>query len=418
MNLIAIIILFSLISDFLIQLFADILNIKTIKTNLPYEFSGIYPEKEYKKSQKYLKTTTSFELITSAFSISITLIFWFLKGFEVLDCYVRSFNFGPVTTGIIYIGILALSKTILSLPFSVYNTFVIEKKFGFNKTTVKIFLTDILKGGILSILIGIPLIGGILAFFQYAGANAWLYCFIAIMIFALLMQIIVPTFIMPLFNKFLPLENKELKDAIFAYADSINFSLINIFMMDGSKRSSKSNAFFTGIGKYKKIVLYDTLIEKHTIPELVAILAHEMGHYKKKHIIKTFFILSIQTGITFFILSICLTYQELFDAFYVKEMSVYAGMIFFSLLFSPIDFVTNIFMNILSRKHEFEADRFAAETTKNSTALIDALKKLSVNNLSNLCPHAFYVFLNYSHPPVLKRIEALSSFSPDTKKSN
>ncbi len=415
MNPIAIIILLSLILDFLIQLFADILNLKAIKTNLPSEFEGVYSKKEYKKSQNYLKTNTSFELITSAFSISITLLFWFLKGFAILDCYVREFNYGPVTTGIIYIGILILSKTILSFPFSIYKTFVIEKKFGFNKTTVKIFLTDILKGGVLAILIGIPLVGGLLAFFQYTGSNAWIYCFTALIAFALLMQIIIPSFIMPLFNKFLPLEDKELKDAIFAYADSIDFPLVNIFIMDGSKRSSKSNAFFTGIGKHKKIVLYDTLIEKHTIPELVAILAHEMGHYKKKHIIKTFAILSVQTGITFFILSICLTYQPLFDAFYVKEMSVYAGMIFFSLLFSPIDFITNIFMNILSRKHEFQADKFAAKTTRNSTALISALKKLSVNNLSNLCPHDFYAFLNYSHPPVLKRIEVLSSFVHDTK---
>jgi STE24 endopeptidase len=259
----------------------------------------------------------------------------------------------------------------------------------------------------LSIVLGGPLVAGILAFFEYAGVNAWWYSWIAVTFFMLVMQYIAPAWIMPLFNKFDPLEDGNLKEAIISYARSIAFPLENVYVMDGSRRSSKSNAFFTGFGRQKRIVLFDTLIKQSAIPELVAVLAHEMGHYKKKHILQSLIIGIIQMGVMFFLLSLFISYQGLFDAFYMDQKSVYGGLIFFGMLYSPIGFITGIFIQMLSRKNEYEADRFAVETTKEPQFLANALKKLSVHNLSNLVPHPFYVFIHYSHPPILERINAI-----------
>jgi STE24 endopeptidase len=277
---------------------------------------------------------------------------------------------------------------------------------------------DLLKGLLLSILLGGPLLTGILAFFEYAGDAAWFYCWLAIVAYMFIIQFIAPTWIMPIFNKFTPLEEGELQTAILSYAQSIQFPLKSIFVMDGSKRSSKSNAFFTGFGKNKRIVLFDTLIARHTVPELVAVLAHEMGHYQKKHILQGMLISILQTGIMLFLLSFFISYQGLFDAFYMQQASVYAGLIFFGMLYSPIDFFVGLAAQKLSRKNEFQADKFSVETTYNPNAMIDALKKLSVHNLSNLLPHPFYVFLNYSHPPVLKRIEAIQQIGKTIQHEN
>ena len=300
-----------------------------------------------------------------------------------------------------------VAKSVISLPFSIYSTFVIEERFGFNKTTPKTFVLDLVKGLGLGLLIGMPLLAGILAFFMYTGDLAWLYAWIAITLFSLVMQYVAPTWIMPLFNKFTPLEEGELRTAIEEYTDKVDFPLQGLFVIDGSKRSSKSNAFFTGFGNNKRIALYDTLIENHTNDELVAVLAHEIGHYKKKHIIKGMITSVIQTGAMLFVLSIFLQAKGLFDAFYMDEMPVYAGLIFFGMLYAPIDMILSVFMQISSRKHEYEADEFAATTTGKPEDMIATLKKLSKDNLSNLTPHPFYVFLNYSHPPALQRIKAI-----------
>jgi len=407
MNLIAIIILITLITDFTINLISDLLNLKNIREELPDEFQGYYDSETYKKSQEYLRANTRFGFITSTFSLLLILVFWFGKGFPMLDQWVRTFSVGTIYSGLIYTGTLILGKSILSLPFSIYSTFVIEERFGFNKTTWKTYIIDTIKSLILSAIIGTILLSGIIAFFEYTGNNAWLYCWIAATLFMLMIQYIVPTWIMPLFNKFTPLEDGDLRKSITSYAESINFSLENIFVMDGSKRSSKSNAFFTGFGKHKRIVLFDTLIEKHTVDELVSVLAHEMGHYKKKHILQMMIIGIVQMGIMFFLLSFFLSYKGLFEAFYIEQISIYAGLIFFGMLYSPIDFFTSIAMNFMSRKNEFEADRFAVETAPEAHALAEALKKLSVNNLSNLMPHPVYVIMNYSHPPVLERLKAI-----------
>ena len=409
MNFIAIIILCTIGVDFILNLAAYGLNLKHLRSELPHAFEGVYKPERYRKSQQYLKVTTQFGWVTSTFNLCLILVFWFAGGFPLLDKWVRTFELGPVPSGLIYIGVLVLLKAALSLPFSVYATFVIEERFGFNKTTWQTYVMDLLKGLILALLLGTPLLAAILAFFQYAGPHAWWYCWIAVTLYMLVVQYIAPTWIMPLFNKFIPLEEGELKSAILTYAKGIDFPLENVYQMDGSRRSTKSNAFFTGFGKRKRIVLFDTLIQQHTVKELVAVLAHEMGHYKKKHIRQALIVGILQTGLMLFLLSHFIAYQGLFDAFYMPQQSVYAGLLFFAMLYAPIDFFVGILMQILSRKNETAADQFAAETTKDPASMVAALKKLSVDNLSNLTPHPFYVFLNYSHPPVLQRIQSLSS---------
>ena len=409
MNIYATIILITIIFSFVLDLISNLLNLKALDPKLPKEFADVFDAEKYSKSQQYTKVNTRFGFITSIFSLVLTLVFWFAGGFNYLDEIVRSWNLHFIWTGLLFIAILMFAKSFISLPFSIYQTFVIEEKFGFNKTTVKTFILDIVKGLGLGIALGGPLLAGLLAFFQYSGNYAWLYAWGATTVFSLIVQFIAPTWIMPLFNKFTPLEEGELRQTIMDYAKKVNFSLQNLFVMDGSKRSSKSNAFFTGFGKRKRIALFDTLIEKHTVKELLLVLAHEIGHYKKKHIIKSMVISIFHMGIMFYLLSIFLNHKGLFDAFYMQDMSIYTGLIFFGMLYSPVEMILSVFMQIFSRKNEYEADSYAAETTQDSQSMIDALKKLSVDNLSNLTPHPFYVFLNYSHPPVLQRINALKT---------
>ncbi|TVQ11724.1 MAG: M48 family peptidase, partial [Balneolaceae bacterium] len=332
MNIYAVIILAAIAIEFLLNLVSNLLNLKSLGAELPEEFRDVYDREKYEKSQEYTRVQTRFGFITSAFSLAIVLAFWFSGGFNILDQYLRGFGWNEIWTGLAYIGILIVGRSLLSLPFSIYSTFVIEERFGFNKTTPGTFVADLFKGLALSILIGGPLLAGILAIFIYAGELAWLWCWIAVTVFTLVMQFVAPTWIMPLFNKFTPLQDGELRDRIMEYARSVDFPLKNLFVMDGSKRSAKSNAFFTGFGKNKRIALFDTLIEKHTVHELVSVLAHEIGHYKKKHILKGMVISIAHTGVLFYLLSVFLNSEGLFNAFYMEQMSVHAGLIFFGLL--------------------------------------------------------------------------------------
>lgn len=407
MNAIGVIILTALLADFLIHLLADILNLRSVRTELPEAFGSVYDPDRYRQSQAYLRVNTRFGWVASGVGLLLILGFWFARGFPVLDRWVRSWELSPVLTGVLFIGILMALKATVSLPFSLYATFVIEERFGFNRTTWKTFLLDRIKGLALSIVLGVPLIAGILWFFQYSGPSGWWLSWLAVVLFMLVIQYVAPTWILPLFNRFDPLEPGELREAILAYANRIRFPLDNIFVMDGSKRSGKGNAFFTGFGKRKRIVLFDTLVSQHTVPELLAVLAHEMGHYQKKHVLQSLILGVLQTGVMFFLLSFFLSYRGLFDAFYMEHVSVYAGLVFFGMLYAPIDFFTGLILLMRSRKNEYTADRFAVSTTGNAQAMADALKKLSVSNLSNLHPHRLYVALNYSHPPVLERIRAI-----------
>jgi STE24 endopeptidase len=407
MNLFGIIILITLVSGFLLDLVGNLLNLKALKLEPPSTLEGIYNAEDYGKSQEYIRVTTRFSLVASSFSLVLLLVFWFSGGFNWLDQVIRGWNFIPLVSGLLYIGILLFSNTLITLPFSIYSTFVIEERFGFNRTTPRTFFLDQMKGFVLILVLGGPLLVGILALFQYAGLYAWFYCWAGVALFSLVLQYVAPTWIMPLFNKFTPMESGELKESILTYARSVDFPIKNVFVMDGSKRSGKANAFFTGWGRNKRIALFDTLIAQHTIPEMVAVLAHEIGHYKKKHILQGTVISILHTGLMFFLLSLFLGSLGLYQAFYMGQESIYTGLLFFGLLYTPIELVLSTVMQMFSRKNEYQADRFAAETVEDAHNLIDALKKLSSKNLSNLTPHPFYVFLNYSHPPLLQRIQAI-----------
>ncbi len=407
MNPFFFVILIALLIEHAIGVIANLFNLKSLSTKPPPALEGVYQSEEYRKSQEYLRANTRFDFVTSTFDLVVLLSFWFTGGFNYLDQAVRSWGFVPILHGLLYIGILVLGYSLTKLPFSIYRTFVIEERFGFNRTNPRTFALDRIKGLVLAASIGGPLLSGILALFEYAGYHAWIYCWIAVILFSLILQYVAPTWIMPLFNKFTPLEPGELREAILNYSRSVGFPVKNVFVMDGSKRSSKSNAFFTGFGRNKRIALFDTLIKKHTVPELIAVLAHEIGHHKKKHILQGTIISILHTGVLFFVLSILLGSPGLYDAFYMEQQSIYSGILFFGLLYTPLEMVLSIMMHALSRRNEYEADRFAADTTQHPQHLVEALKKLHAGNLSNLVPHPFYVFLNYSHPPLLQRMRAI-----------
>ena len=410
MNSFFFIILFALLIGYAMGVAANLLNLKSLRPEPPPALEGMYQPEDYRKSQEYIRANTRFAFVTSTFSLVVLLAFWFAGGFNYLDQIVRTWGFVPILNGLFYIGILLIGYSLLTLPFSIYRTFVIEERFGFNRTTPHTFLGDRIKGLGLAALLGAALLSGILALFEYAGYHAWVYCWIAFTGFSLILQYVAPTWIMPLFNKFTPLEPGELKEAILNYGRSVDFPIKNVSVMDGSKRSSKSNAFFTGFGRNKRIALFDTLIEKHTVPELITVLAHEIGHHKKKHVLQGTIINILHAGALFLVLSIFLRSPGLYDAFYMEQQSIYSGILFFGLLYTPLEMVLSVIMHAISRRNEYQADRFAAETTQHPQHLIEALKKLYTGNLSNLMPHPFYVFLNYSHPPLLQRIRAILQY--------
>jgi STE24 endopeptidase len=407
MNPYFVIILCAIIGEYVLRTTARFLNVQAISPKIPNGFEEFYDKDKYAKSQKYLKTNTQFALIRSTFDLIVILLVILGGYFEVFDQFVRSFGYSSVISGLIFFGFIFIIQDILSLPFSLYAIFSIEEKFGFNKTTPKTFIMDKVKSYIITIVLGGIVMGGILIFFENSGVFGWLYAWGLVSLFIVLGPILFTSIIAPIFNKFTPLEDGELLDVITQYSKKVDFPLTKIDVMDGSKRSSHSNAYFSGFGKKKRIALYDTLIEKHTVNELLAVIAHEVGHYKKKHIIKRTITGILQTGVMFFLISIFMKNVQLFEAFQVSQMSVYAGILFFGILYSPVDLVLSIISNFFSRKHEFEADAFASETTGSSEYMINGLKRISAENLGNLTPHSLTVILNYDHPPMIERIRVL-----------
>ncbi|MBT6121656.1 M48 family metallopeptidase [bacterium] len=393
---------------YLLETVLDVLNLRVVKEKLPPEFDGVYSEEDYEKSQKYLRETTSFGLVKSAIFFIATLAFILLGGFEYADLWARAFGFGPIITGLLFFFGLNCLVTLPGIVFSLYGTFIIEKKYGFNKMTAMLFVTDFIKAQVLTVLIGGPVLGAVLWFFYKTGDFAWLWTWAFVSIFQLVMLVIGPTLIMPLFNKFTRLEDGELRTKIENYATSQRYKLNGLFKMDGSKRSTKSNAFFTGLGKAKRIVLFDTLIEKHEVDGLVGVIAHEMGHFKKGHVLIMITFSIVSSAFMLFLLSLSIGNPNLFAAFSMSLTSVYASFVLFSFLYIPIQMILGLLSSLLSRKHEFEADEFAVRTTGKKGPLIKSLKTLTVDNLSNLTPHPWKVFFEYSHPPVLKRIEAIN----------
>ncbi|GMO67635.1 MAG: M48 family metallopeptidase [Endomicrobiia bacterium] len=411
MNIYTFLIFSFIVYVYSVQTIANLLNIKNLSTNIPPEFEGYYDKEKYAKSQKYLKVNTKFSIFSSTFFLAVQIIFIISGGFNYLNTMAVSFGLGPILTGLIFAGTLFFAFEMLEIPFSIYSVFVIEEKFGFNKMNIKTFITDLLKSWVINTIIGSVIFAVILWVFINACKYAWLYAFTIIVIFELFITFIAPVIIMPLFNKYTPLENGELKDSIEKYAKKENFKMKGLFKMDGSKRSTKSNAFFTGIGKFRRIVLFDTLIQKHSVDELTSILAHEMGHFKLGHILKHMISSFISILIMLFILSFFINEIWLYDAFLMNTQPIHAGIIFFSFLYEPISLIISTISSYFSRKHEYEADAYAVKTYGKPEAMINALKKLSVDNLSNLYPHKFKVFLEYSHPPVLERIKAINKTS-------
>ena len=401
-----IIIISILVFDFLLERLLDYLNSTYWSNVLPKELEGIYDAEKYKKSQDYQKVNQRFSFLTSTLSFAAMLLMLMFGGFAFVDNFVRQFTDNPILMALIFFGIIGFAADILSTPFSIYDTFVIEQKFGFNNTTVKTFILDKLKGWLLAIVLG----GGLLALFIFiyskTGDNFWWIAWIVFSTISIFFSMFYSDIIVPLFNKQTPLEEGELRSAIEVFADKTGFKLKNIFVIDGSKRSNKANAYFTGLGSKKRIVLYDTLIKDHTTEELVAVLAHEVGHYKKKHTLKGIFISLAETAMMLYILSWFISNPVLSEALGTPQ-SFHISIIVFGILYSPLSMILGLAMNVLSRKHEYEADKFAAENYA-AKPLADALKKLSVNNLSNLLPHPAYVFFHYSHPTLLQRLSALN----------
>ena len=392
---------------YLLDCTITLLTLRALRPELPAGFEDVYDVDKYARSQNYTKTRTCFALVVSTVTTSATLIFLMADGFDRLDLFARSFGYGQIGTGLIFLGILALLVYLLGLPFSIYSTFVIEARFGFNKTTPTTFLLDLFRAVLLSVLLGGPLLALLLWFFEIAGSFAWLYSWACVVFFSILVQFLAPVLIFPLFNKFSPLEEGKLRDEILAYAKRERFGIQGIFTMDGSKRSLKLNAFFTGFGRFRKIVFYDTLLNQLEIDEVVTILAHEMGHFKHKHIRIMILASILQTGVMFYFLSLLLNNPRLFAALDMTHVSVYASLVLFGFLYTPVNTVVSILFNCLSRQHEFEADAYAVRTTGKTVQFINGLKKLCQSNLTNLTPHPAVVFLEYTHPPVAARIRAV-----------
>ncbi len=407
MNIYLWVIVVALLLNYFLHSLSRFLDLNCLSTKLPEEFNGHYSPDEYIRSQEYLKENSRFSFLTSSFDLLLILLVIFLGVFNTIDLWVRSFDFSPIVTGLMFFGVLFIIQDIITTPFSVYSTFIIEEEFGFNKTTPKTYILDKIKGYFLLIILGGFVLFLILFFFESFGHFAWFYAWIALSGFLIIIQPLFTLFIAPIFNKFTPLEEGELKDRINSFAESVHFPISRIDIMDGSRRSSKANAYFSGLGNNKRIALFDTLIEKHSVDELVSIIAHEVGHYKKRHNIKGIVLGVLQTGIMFFMLSYFLNNQQLFAAFGMENLSTYASFLFFSILYSPIDLILSFITNKISRMQEFEADAFAQKSIGTGKHLIEGLKKLTVTSLGNLTPHPLTVWLSYSHPPVLDRIHAL-----------
>lgn len=397
-----------LVADFIQERYLDYLNTTRWSDRLPEEVKGIYDEEKYRQQQTYTKVNHQFGMITSSFSFLLIMLMLFFRGFALVNEWAAAISGNAVWSGLIFFGILMLVADILTTPFDAYDTFVIEERFGFNKTTVKTYILDKLKGWLLGAVIGGGLLALVIWIWTLTGKNFWIFVWMVISAFSIFMAMFYSNLIVPLFNKQTPLEEGELRDAIKRFAEKAGFRLDNIYVIDGSKRSTKANAYFTGLGAKKRIVLYDTLIQDLTIPELVAVLAHEIGHYRKKHVLWSLFLGILQTGAMLFIFSRFIESPELSGALGVEKPVFHIALIAFGILYAPLSSLIGIGMNALSRKNEYEADAYAARRY-NGEALAEALKKLSVKNLSNLRPHPAYVFVHYSHPTLLQRLKALKN---------
>ncbi|SMD08995.1 STE24 endopeptidase [Desulfocicer vacuolatum DSM 3385] len=397
-----------LVLNYALERLLDHLNISCMGQPIPKALEGVYDPEKYNKQQLYQKTNTQFELISSTFSLMVVLVFLFITGFARVHVFAAGITGNPIMQSLIFFGILMLAQDIMGTPFQIYKTFVIEEKFGFNKVTWKLFIGDKIKGWLLTTLLG----GGILAlitwFYHRTTDMFWIYAWLMVGGVSLFFTMFYSNLIVPLFNKQTKLEHGELKTAIEEFAVKVNFPVKDIYILDGSKRSTKANAYFTGLGSKKRIVLFDTLIKDLTTEEVVAVLAHEIGHYKKKHTLQGIVISIVQMGVLFYLLSLFLGQGVFSRALGADRAVFHMGLVAFAMLYSPVSLATELIMNVWSRKNEYQADDFAVQHF-NGSALGNALKKLSINNLSNLTPHPAYVFFYYSHPSLHQRIVAMNN---------
>ncbi|HOU46570.1 MAG TPA: M48 family metallopeptidase [Chitinophagales bacterium] len=407
--IITVIIIGFILFDFFLETILDTWNAKTWDIPIPKELEGIYDDDKYAKARKYHQATQRLSTLSTVISTVLIIAVLWWKGFAIAHIYITQYTTSPIFQALLFFGVFAVASSIIELPFELFGIFVIEEKFGFNKMTWKTYLSDKIKGIILGAIIGGILLSLFVWFYTIAGTLFWIYAWILFSAFTIFFAMFYTSIIVPIFNKLNPLEDGTLREKIETFAKKINFPLTNIFVIDGSKRSTKANAYFSGLGSKKTIVLFDTLINEQTEEELVSVLAHEVGHYKLKHIQKGMIIGILQMGALLFLLSLFINKPELSQALGLQTDTpiFHLGLIAFNLLYSPISMLTGIFMNMLSRKNEFEADNYAKENIGTGNYLISALRKLSANNLSNLNPNKWYVFFHYSHPPLLERVRNL-----------
>jgi STE24 endopeptidase len=410
-NFMTVIIVVGMFALWKLELAATLLNLKAFPAAVPPDLTDLMCLEKLDKARDYLRVNARFGILSSSFSLTVLLLFWVLGGFGWLDGLARAWTGSELMAGLVFLSLLGLAQSLLGLPFDVYETFVIEQRFGFNRATPRTFILDRLKGLLLAALLGLPLLAAVLWIFSNI-AHAWLWAWAVVTVFQLILTYLAPSLIMPLFNKFTPMPEGELKHAIEALGQHCQFPLTGVFVMDGSKRSTKANAFFTGLGKRKKIALFDTLIEKSSRDELLGVLAHEIGHYRCGHIKQRLAVGILQSAAVFFLLGLATAphgafARVLFDAFGVATISPHVGLVLFMILLEPVTKLLGVLAHAWSRKHEYEADAYAAKVTGNGAALGEALKKLSVDHLSHPSPAALRVWLDYSHPPLLQRLAAL-----------
>ena len=408
MNLWAAIILAALLLDFVVERLADVLDLGRLGRTLPPELRDVYDAERYRRAQRYAQARTRFGILVATVDLAALLALWFARGFDRLDQAVRGLGLGVVATGLLFLGGLGLARLVLALPFRWWSTFVIEERFGLNRTTPRTFWTDVVKGGLLALVLGSPPLAAVLWLFAAAGARAWLWCWLASALYLIGVQVIAPSCILPLFNRFTPLPEGRLREAILAYARAVGFPLEDVFVIDGSRRSTRGNAFFTGFGRHKRVALFDTLIERLDPGELVAVLAHEVGHYRRGHVVIGLGLAIAQLGLVFWLLSLCLARPGLFQAFFMHERPIYAGLVFCALLFTPGERALALVLLAVARRHEVVADAFAVATTGTGERLASALGRLAADALANPTPHPLQVALHHSHPPLLARVRALA----------
>jgi STE24 endopeptidase len=405
-NIIFFLIIIIPLAGYATERFLEYINSKMWSVKLPDKLKGICDEEEYRKTQLYQKDNNRLAFWSSTFNTSIIILMIITGGFAIIDEFVRSITTHPVLISLIFFGIIAFASDIINIPFSWYDSFVIEKKYGFNKMNLRTFITDHIKSWLIALLVGVPVLGLITWFYYRTGEGFWLYAWVLITLFSVFINLFYSELIVPLFNKQTPLEAGILREKIEAFAAKTGFRLRNIYVIDGSRRSTKANAYFSGFGPKKRIVLYDTLLQDFSAEQIVSVLAHEIGHYKKKHVIRSLISSVIITGLMLFLFSQVVNNPMLSQAMGANGSSFHIGLIVFGILYSPLSLVIGLISNYISRKNEFQADKFAKENYQ-PVFLAEALKKLSVKNLSNMMPHPVYVFFYYSHPTLLKRLEKL-----------